>query len=251
MTLDLWSVTLLAVAAFAAGVLNAAAGGGSFLTLPALVATGVPPVAANATGTVAFLPGYAAGAWGFREDLEPLGGLSLRVVAACSVLGGLVGALLLLTTPGRAFQAIVPWLLLLATAVFAGAPAIQRLARNHATRVPRWVGGLGIVIAGIYGGYFNGGLGILLLALFGLLGQTKLNAMNGMKNLVSTLLTLIAVCVYSAGGLVQWPQAAVMAVAAGFGGYTGAQFARRIPPPVLRWTIVGIGALMSILFFSL
>jgi uncharacterized membrane protein YfcA len=249
----MWDIALLMSAAFVAGALNAVAGGGSFLTLPALVFTGVPPVAANATGTVALLPGYMAGAWGFRQDMEPPPGLGMRGVIVLSLIGGSLGAALLLVTPDHLFRKVVPWLLLAATAMFAFAPQLRRMASRgsaelaaHASPVKA---GAGMLAVAIYGGYFNGGLGILLLALFGLLGQTRLHAMNGMKNLVSALLTAIAVAIYAAGGVVQWEQALVMMIAATAGGYGGARLARRIPSEWLRAGIVLTGLVMAGVFF--
>lgn len=245
------NLALLLVAAFAAGTLNAVAGGGGFLTLPALVFTGVPPLAANATGTVALLPGYASGALGFREDLQAPPGLSLGGLAAVSLLGGATGAALLLLTDDRTFRVLVPWLLLLATLLFAIGPTLLRRADGdrpgHVSAIRATAG---LMAVSIYGGYFNGGLGILLLALFGLLGQSNLNAMNGAKNVVSALLTSIAVAVYAWGGVVAWPQALMMMIAATAGGYFGARFARRIPAPVLRAAIVVTGLIMAALFFS-
>jgi len=242
---------LLLAAAFVAGALNAVAGGGSFLTLPALVFTGVPPVMANATGTVALLPGYLAGAWGFREDIEAPPGLSMKRVIGLALLGGAAGAALLLVTPEATFRRVVPWLLLAATAMFAFGPQLRQWAagKDHSQAPSPLKAGLGMLAVAIYGGYFNGGLGIVLLALFGLLGQTRLAAMNGMKNLVSALLTAIAVVVYAAGGLIEWPQALGMMVAATLGGYGGARLARRVPAAWLRAGIVVTGLVMSALFF--
>ena len=241
---------LLLAAAFVAGALNAVAGGGSFLTLPALVFAGMPPVVANATGTVALLPGYASGAWGFREDLEAPPGLSLLALTILSLIGGAIGAGLLLVTDDRTFSKVVPWLLLVATLLFAGGPALLRKLKSspsgHASPLKSAAGMLAV---SIYGGYFNGGLGILLLALLGLLGQSNLNAMNGVKNVVSTLLTAIAVAIYALGGVVAWPQALVMMTAATAGGYFGARIARSIPAPVLRTGIVITGLVMTTLFF--
>jgi uncharacterized membrane protein YfcA len=243
-------VVLLLVAAFVAGALNAVAGGGSFLTLPALVFTGVPPVVANATGTVALLPGYAAGAWGFREDMQAPPGLTMRQSVVLSLLGGAAGAGLLLVTSNEMFQKIVPWLLLAATALFAFGPQIRAWAAGQQHGAPSTTkAAIGMLAVALYGGYFNGGLGILCLALFGLLGQTQLNAMNGMKNLVSALLTAIAVGVYAAGGIVEWKLAFLMMVAATAGGYGGARVARKLPAPVLRWGIVATGLIMTALFF--
>lgn len=247
---DPFHLALLLAAAFGAGALNAVAGGGSFLTLPALVFTGLPPVLANATGTVALLPGYASGVWGFREDLQAPPGLTLTRMAMLSLAGGAAGAMLLLVTDDRTFRVLVPWLLLAATAMFAVGPTVVQHVRSLGGGVPSTGrAGMGVLLVAVYGGYFNGGLGILLLALFGLLGQSNLHAANGSKNVVSALLTAIAVLVYAAGGLVVWPQALVMMVAATTGGYLGARMARRLAPAVLRAGIVGIGLAMSAIFF--
>ena len=244
-------LSLLLIAAFFAGTLNAVAGGGSFLTLPALIFVGVPPVVANATGTVALLPGYVASIFGSREDLEPAPGLSLRSVVLLALIGGVLGAALLLVTSDAAFKRLIPWLLLLASAMFAFGPRLRQWAGAHRRAGPpsRLRAGAGLLLVAGYGGYFNGGMGILMLALFGLLGQTRLNAMNAIKNLVSTLLTAIAVAIYAAGGIVQWKEALVMMAAATLGGYAGARVARRLPAPVLRWSIVTIGLAMTVLFF--
>ncbi len=248
---DPFHLALLLAAAFGAGALNAVAGGGSFLTLPALVFTGLPPVLANATGTVALLPGYMAGAWGFREDMQAPPGLTLPRLAMLSLVGGACGAMLLLVTDDRTFRILIPWLLLAATVLFAIGPTIVRRSRAREGGAASSVrASIGVLAVSVYGGYFNGGLGILLLALFGLLGQSGLHAANGSKNVVSALLTAIAVLVYAAGGLVVWPQALVMMVAATAGGYFGARMARRVPPAVLRVGIVCIGLLMSFIFFA-
>ena len=240
---------VLVAAAFAAGAMNAMAGGGSFLTLPALVYAGVPPVAANATGTAALLPGYASSAYGFRRDIRPVAGIGVGRLAAVSLAGGLAGAALLLLTPDGVFRAVVPWLLLAATALFAfGGRLSAGLCRLGA-------GGRGATLAGllavsVYGGYFNGGLGILLLAQLGLSGLSDLNAMNGLKSLLSAVLTAVAVAAYAAGGAVHWPAAAVMVPAAVAGGYLGARLARRIPPGALRAGIVAVGLCMTAAFLA-
>lgn len=238
---------LLLVAAFVAGALNAVAGGGSFLTLPALVYAGASPVLANATGTVALLSGYVSGAWGLREGLRAPPGLSMRGLLGWSLLGGSAGAALLLWTDDRTFRVLVPWLLLGATALFAVAPRLLR-QRGHVAATPLRAAA-GVFAVAVYGGYFNGGLGILLLALFGLLGEHDLRVGNGLKNVVSAVLTAVAVLVYAAGGLVLWPEAIAMTVAAVAGGYVGARGARRLPPAVLRAGIVVTGLVMAGLFF--
>lgn len=244
----MFDIALLLTAAFVAGALNAVAGGGSFLTLPALVFVGIPPVIANATGTVALLPGYAAGAWGFREDTAPPPSLSMKLLVVLSLIGGAAGAGLLLVTSNDTFTIVIPWLLLAATLLFAFGPQLrQRLAGGKPSTTKATIGVLAVAV---YGGYFNGGLGILLLALFGLLGQTQLNAMNGLKNWVSALLTAIAVAVYAYGGVVNWRYALLMMLAATLGGYGGARVARRIPAVWLRWGIVVTGLVMTGIFFA-
>ncbi|PKO17595.1 hypothetical protein CVU37_08930 [candidate division BRC1 bacterium HGW-BRC1-1] len=250
MPTDPASLILLLGAAFVAGALNAVAGGGSFLTLPALIFTGVPPVVANATGTVALLPGYISAALGFRVDMKAPPGMNLRSLAVLSILGGGTGAALLLMTGDVAFGRIVPWLMAASTIMFAMGPWLTRRRGSGgegAGYSPKSV--LGTMAVTAYGGYFNGGLGIMLLAWFGLLGQTNLNAMNGLKNLVSALLTAMAVLVYAAGGVVWWPHSLLMMVAATAGGYWGARIARRIPPHILRGGIVAVGTVMTALFF--
>lgn len=240
-------VALLSTAAFLAGALNAVAGGGSFLTLPALVVTGASPLVANATGTVALVPGYLSGAWGFRQDLRSPPGLSLRALLALGAAGGALGALLLLVTPPAAFRRIVPWLLLVATVIFALAPRLLRAAR--AGQAGAGAAAAGVLLVCTYGGYFNGGLGVLLLALLALLGQSNLSAMNGVKNLLSAAVASVAVGLYASGGLVRWPEAALMTLGATAGGYAGARLARRIPGPWLRAGIVVTGLAMAALFF--
>ncbi len=245
MTGDLLAAApLLLAAAFLAGAMNAVAGGGSFLTLPALVWAGVPPVMANATGTVSLLPGYASGAYGYREDLGALSGVGRLCLV--SMAGGLLGAALLLLTPDALFRAIVPWLLLLATGLFALGP---RLSRGMAKAQGRGVLYGGLFVVSAYGGYFNGGLGILLLALLSVAGSGGLNQAQALKNLLSAVLTSIAVLAYAAGGAVRWPEALLMALAATAGGYAGARVGRRLPAKLVRGFVILVGLGMAAAFF--
>lgn len=249
MTGDLTHLILLAAAAFGGGMLNAAAGGGTFLTLPALIWAGVPPVAANATGTVALLPGYIASTLGFREDLQQRRDVNLPMIAVASLLGGVCGAILLQITPNTVFRQIVPWFMLIATLCFACWPLVQhRLKRKaDAGAITTFAG---VFAVAVYGGYFNGGLGIILLALFGALGFADLNFMNGLKNAVSAILTMIAVLVYAWGGIVSWEYAVLMMASAIAGGYLGARWARRIPSRWLRLGVVAVGTTMTVIFFA-
>jgi hypothetical protein len=240
-------VALLLGAAFLAGALNAVAGGGSFLTLPALIFTGVEPVAANATGAMALLPGYILGAWAFRDDMRTIEATALWRMVAASLIGGIVGATLLLGTPNPIFRAIIPWVLLVATALFAFAPlVVGQLRRGKMAGVATTM--IGILTISVYGSYFSGGLGILLLALFGLVGFSNLHTMNGLKNLLSATLTTVAVALYALGGAVQWPRALLMMLAATAGGYAGARLGRRVPALWLRACIVAVGLIMAFLF---
>ncbi|WP_395026109.1 sulfite exporter TauE/SafE family protein [Comamonas odontotermitis] len=239
---------LLGGASALAGALNAVAGGGSFLTLPALALVGVPLVSANATGTAALLPGYLAGAWALRRQLSGPMSPSLLRLGGLSVLGGAAGAALLLSTSNQAFAHIVPWLLLAATLLFAIGPRLVR--RRSASAEPRgtWVADLGIVVVAVYGGYFNGGLGILLLAMLGALGHTDMGRMNGIKNFVSAILTLIAVVLYAASGAIVWSHALWMALGATVGGYVGGRVALRLRPAVVRGFVVLTGLAMTAAF---
>lgn len=237
---------LTALAALGAGVLNAIAGGGSFLTFPALVFAGVPPLAANATSAIAVSPGYLGSALGFKEELRAIPANRLRREVLVAAAGGLAGAGLLLITPDRVFSGIVPWLLLLATALFALGPRLSRLGGGKGHPAWRLPGLLGV---SVYGGYFNGGLGILLMALYAVTGEASLNTANALKNLNSLLLSGLSVLAFAWAGAVAWPQALAMAVAATVGGYFGARLARRLPAAWLRAGVITTGLVMAALFF--
>ena len=240
---------VLIPAAFLAGILNTIAGGGTFLTFPALVFAGIPPVAANATSTVSVFPGYIGGALGFRRELETFERPALIKIVVLTLIGGLIGSLLLLVSSNEAFSIIVPFLLLAATMAFAFGERIQLWARQSRFGI-RPQGPVGQVLVSIYGGYFNGGLGIVLLALFSLWGMRDLNVMNGLKNGLSLVLSAISVVTFVAAGIVAWPQALVMMAAAIVGGYAGAPLARALPKQVVRGIVIAVGAVMSLIFFG-
>ena len=240
---------LIAIAAFGAGILNTLAGGGTFLTFPALVYVGVPPILANATSAVAVFPGYLAGTFGFRAELSTLERPSMVRLTIITLLGGLAGSLLLLVTPADAFSAIVPFLLLFATLVFLFGPQIRAFAAAKSKGIAN-EGAVGLFLVAVYGGYFNGGLGIVLLALFALWGWNDLNKMNGLKNWLSFALSAISVATFAVAGLVVWPKAAVMMVFAILGGYLGAPIARAVPASAIRILVATIGFGMSAAFFA-
>ncbi|MDT8991524.1 sulfite exporter TauE/SafE family protein [Curvibacter sp. APW13] len=244
---------LLMVSAFGAGVLNAVAGGGSFLTFPALVAAGIPPIAANATSALAVSPGYLGSTLGFRKELAAMDPRVLWREAAIAAAGGVAGALLLLVTPAKVFSGVVPWLLLFATALFALGPAIARWANAHRGGQGGQRGGsargIGLLLVSVYGGYFNGGLGILLMALYTVVGESELSRVNALKNLCSLVLSLLSVATFVAGGLIAWPQGLAMMLACTLGGYWGAHWSRLLPAPWLRRGVIGIGLAMTVAFF--
>ena len=239
---------LLIAAAFGAGVLNTVAGGGTFLTFPALVFTGLPPVMANATSTVAVFPGYLGGAIGFQNELRAFDRGRLYRLIAITLAGGLVGSGLLLVSSNEAFAVVVPFLLLGATFAFLFGDRLRQWAAAKARSMAA-EGALGLFAVSLYGGYFNGGLGIVLLALFALWGMTDLDRMNALKSGLSFLLSAISVVVFAAAGLVAWPQALVMMIAATAGGYLGAPLARALPKSVVKTIIATVGFSMSAVFF--
>lgn len=247
---EIGTALLLGLAAFAAGVLNAIAGGGTFLTFPALVWAGVAPIAANATSAFAVCPGYFGSVAGFRRELASLPRALLLREMAVSAVGGVAGALLLLVTPPRVFAGVVPWLLLVATALFAAGPTLARWSSAEGGgRLGRWRLP-GLLLATAYGGYFNGGVGILLLALYLLVGESRLNTANGLKNLNSAVLSVVSVAAYAAGGAIVWVPALLMAVFATLGGFAGARLARVLPAFWVRLIVIATGLVMSVLFFG-
>lgn len=249
MLMDLF---LLMAAGLAAGFLNAVAGGGTFLSLPALIYVGVPPVAANATATLGALPGYVASAWGFRRDIRAEGALGLAAILALAGIGSVIGAILLIVTPGETFLWIVPWFLLLATVLFAAGPWLMgQVRRGGGAGAGPILSGAAILGVSIYGGYFNGGLGIMLLATLGLLGHADLNGMNGLKTVLSAVLSLISAATFVWAGLIAWEQALVLAAGAVAGGYGGARLGRVLRADLLRGFIVLVGAGMTLAFFTL
>lgn len=239
-----WGVLL--VAGYLAGVLNAIAGGGSFLTFPALVWAGVPPIIANATSAVAVLPGYLGGAAGFRRELRGMSRGQHLQMSLVGLAGGLCGGVLLLVTPAELFSRVVPLLLLLATLMFAfGQPLLARVRKSDHP-VPLLPG---LFVVAVYGGYFNGGLGIMLLAMFAAAGITSMLLMNGLKNWISFVISLISVAAFALAGKVLWLEAIVMMLAATVGGYQGAALSRMLPASAVKVFVILIGLVMTVIFF--
>jgi uncharacterized protein len=239
---------LLAGAAFIAGTMNAVAGGGTFVTFPTMIFTGIPSVTANASNAVALFPASFASAWAYRSDFQRFEGISLKMMVAVSMLGGAMGAALLLATPQRTFDTLVPWLLLIATAIFGFGPKITPKLRQLYTLSAGGVLFIQFLIA-IYGGYFGGAMGIIMLAVYSLFGLTNLNAMNATKTFLSGVINGISVVLFVIAGKVAWPQTIVMLLTALAGGYIGARVARKMDPRHLRFGILAISVTVTVVFF--
>ncbi len=242
-------VLALFLVAVIGGAQNAVAGGGSFFTFPTLLFAGVGSISANATSTVALWPGSVASAVAFRGELRHERRLFL-VLGAASLAGGLAGALLLLHTPQRAFDALIPWLLLAATLVFAFGPLVTRRLRGHA-RPSRslWPFALVQLVVAVYGGYFGGGIGIMMLAAFSAMGMEDLHAMNGLKAVLGALINGVAVVTFLAHRIVDLPLALLMVAGSILGGYGGARLSKRVDAKVLRGVVICVGAGLTAYFF--
>jgi uncharacterized membrane protein YfcA len=238
----------LALSAIAAGVVNAIAGGGTLLTFPALLATGVPAVAANATNTVALFPGQLASSLAYRKHLAEERRRAITL-AVPSLVGGLGGSVLLLALPEKSFEVAVPWLIVFACVLLALQGQLKRLVQNRAAvnhPAALWLFQLGI---GIYGGYFGAGIGILMLAAMGILIPSSIQHANALKVLLSLLINAIAAVYFVAAGAV-WPgQAVLMAVASIAGGFLGARLAQRLPPAGMRGFAIAVGLYAAVRMF--
>jgi uncharacterized protein len=248
-------VLILFIAAILGGTLNSVAGGGSFITLPTLIFTGVLPINANATSTVALWPGSLASVGAYRQELAKQKRSLVILLSGTSLIGGILGAELLLNTSQSTFVKLLPYLLLLATVLFALSGPITARLRERGTHGSSlsWLTMVGIcflqLVIAIYGGYFGGGIGILMLATLGLMGMENIHEMNAMKTLLTTFINGIALVLFIIKGIVAWPEAIVMIIGAIIGGYGGAYYARRLDPRIVRWFVIGVGVVMTIYFF--
>jgi uncharacterized membrane protein YfcA len=244
--MDLADAALLLAAGLAAGTVNAVAGGGSLITFPALIATGLPPVAANVTNSVSVFPGYVASVAGSRMDLPP--GRATWALLPTTAAGTAAGALLLLATPARAFELVVPFLVLGATAVLAFQDPLRRLVGHPANLGPRrrtvTVQAM-VAVGAVYGGYFGAALGVMLVAGLALVLDATLARVSAIKNVLSAVVGLTTVVVFALAGPVDWVAVAVVAPATLVGGYAGARLVRRLPPVVLKTLIVVFGTVIG------
>ena len=244
-----WQEAIIFAAAFMAGMVNSVAGGGTLISFPTLVWLGRNPIIANTTNAVALWPGSLAGMIGFRRELAGSRRWIL-LLSAPSLVGGVLGAYLLLHTSSRTFSIIVPYLILLATLLLAAQELIMRRLRpvngghkSHAW----WASAVTFqLLVGIYGGYFGAGIGILMLAALGLLGLTDIHQMNGLKNFFALYINGIAAVYFVWSGTVIWVDALLMAVGAIVGGYSGAGLARKLGRRFVRYAVIGIGLTMTV-----
>jgi uncharacterized membrane protein YfcA len=245
-----WQIALVAVAAFCAGAMNSVAGGGTFFSFPALLAVGVPPVAANASNSVALWPASLSGAWAYRKELARYKRY-LIPMGIVSLLGGAGGGLLLLTTQDATFSRLIPWLLLFATVLFAFSGRISARLRARGSAKPQ---GSAVALAGqavvsVYGGFFGAGMGIMMLASLAMAGHEDVHEINAIKNLLGAIIYSVTVVTFVAAGAVSWPYTIIMLATATLGGYWGASMARRIPALWLRRFIITVGFMLTVFYF--
>lgn len=270
--MDFSHPVFLFVAALLAGLLNSVAGGGSFISFPALLFSGIAPIAANATNTAAVWPGTVASTVAYRKEFTPEVRRMLPALLITGVLGGIIGAHVLLNTPPATFMRIVPWLLLGATLLFASSSRFTKKLHARATSKPgsgntdalvssavperrprRWLFPVGLfleLLVSIYIGYFGAGVGILLLALLAFMGMENIHAMNAVKSLLVSVVNGVALATFIWARVIVWPQALLMLVAAALGGYAGAHYGRRLKQQHIRYLVIVVGLSMSAYFFT-
>lgn len=248
-----WDALLVAGSGLVAGALNAVAGGGTLVAFPALLATGMSARMANIVSTIGLVPGYAGGSVAYRRELEGQGS-RVRALSITSLAGGVAGAVILLLTSDAAFDAVVPFLilgscLLLAVQPRLGAWVARRQGEHRGGHEITWVVQTGVFVSAVYGSYFGAGLGVMLLAVLGILLDEGLQRLNALKGLLSLVINAIAVVVFVASGEVAWWFTVILAVSAWFGGTGGVAIARRLSPTLLRGTVIvlGVGVAVALL----
>lgn len=239
---------LLAAAGLAGGAINAAAGGGSLVTFPALLAVGLNPLVANVTNTVALTPGYLGGVLGHGRRREPLPEVGMRALLGAAVLGALAGVALLLLAGEDVFSGLAPWLVLAALGLLlAQGPVLRALRARDLHASPRLLLGA-VLVGGVYGAYFGGALGVMLLAVLGVTSRAEYGLANAVKTSLSFVINVLAAGLFAVLAPVAWGAAGVVAVASLVGGYAGGRVAQRVPVPVLRGftAVLGLAAVVSL-----
>lgn len=249
-----FELPFLFIAGFFGGMLNSIAGGGTFITFPALLFVGVPPVSANATNTFASCSGYISGAYAFREELQAHK-KELPKFILISLFGGIAGAWLLLQTPETLFQKAIPWLLLFATVLFIFGAKLNAILRQfasshqYATSIGSLLLLLMLLTVCFYGGFFNAGLGIVILSYLALAGYTNINAMNGLKLLISSTVSLVAISLFIYDGIIVWIEGFVMLFGTLMGGYIAAHFSRQVSQAYVRGFVIFASIIITMYFF--
>ena len=249
-----FELIFLFIAGFFGGVLNSIAGGGSFITFPALIFVGIPPIMANATNTFASCAGYMSGTYAFRKEISDHKD-ELLLLVIMSLIGGIFGAWLLLQTPEAVFREAIPWLMLFATVLFIFGGNIntwlKRTSSNH--RHASSIGGflLLLFLLGVstYGGFFNAGLGIITLSYLALAGHTNINTMNGLKLLVSSTVSLIAIALFIYNDVIAWYEGTIVLCGTLAGGYVAAQVSRKLPQKQVRNFVILASVATTLYFF--
>ncbi len=253
--MSLTQAAFLFGAAFLAGALNSVIGGGSFISFPALLFTAMPPINANATNTAALWPGTVASTGAYRRVFSGEVRKLLPPLVLASLLGGLLGACLLLRTPQATFMRLVPWLLLVATLLFISSGRVSAWIRERSVRLTgstRLATAGGVVLQlliAVYIGFFGAGVGILVLAMLAVMGLQNIHAMNGMRTLLVSVANAAAIAAFVVAKAVVWPQALLMLVGAALGGYGGAHYAQKMDPKRMRQFVIFAGFAMSLYFF--
>jgi uncharacterized membrane protein YfcA len=242
-------LALAAGAGLLGGAMNALAGGGTFSTMPTLIALGLPSPIANATSNVSLQPGAMMSAWTLRKQLEPVGGLTVRALAGLTFVGGAAGALLLVATPSHVFDLVIPWLLLVATLALGFGKRASELLHRHVAIGSRTLVGAQLLL-GIYGGYFGGGVGLMMVAAWGLLAGHAPHRLAGLRTLMLATANAAATIIFVASGMVRWVYCVPMLAGALAGGYLGAVLGRMLPANVIRiWTLVVTGVTTLVFFW--
>jgi uncharacterized membrane protein YfcA len=241
---------LVAGAAFITGLMNAVAGGGSFVSFPALLFIGMPPIPANVTTTLATVPGQFASVWAYRHDIRAATQFDIRLLRAISTVGGLIGALILLWTPSAVFEGLLPWLMLFATAIFAfGNFAPKHILERFTMRMRDVL--IAQLFIAVYGGYFGAGIGFMMLAALTLYGMRDIHAMNGLKLMLALCMTVVSSVAFIIASNIYWHEAIAMCIANLAGGYIGARGAKRMNPQAIKIFIVVLGVSLTIYFFAI
>jgi uncharacterized membrane protein YfcA len=247
---SLADAVLIAVAGFLAGGVNAVAGGGSLISFPALVASGLPTLDANVTNTTAVWPGYVGSAAAYREELQGQGP-RLRRLGVTAAVGGVVGSAILLAAPDAVFDAVVPFLVLFGSVLLLAQPRVSAYVRDRTATARRDAVQLhgSVFLAAVYGAYFGGGLGVIILAVLGIFVADGLQRLNALKSAMSMVINTIALVAFAIFGPVHWLSVAIVAPASLAGGYAGARAARRLSPDALRTTVVVFGVGVAVWLF--